>query len=143
MKRSYVIDVNILFSALISKKPFYEVLFSNFDFYVPDFALIELQKYNQVILKRLPQFGEMFKKFTLSLFSQLKVFPTFLIDRQIWTEAEQLCEKIDPKDTPYVALAMFLQIPFLTRDKQCYNGLYDNRMVDVVLFDDFYRQQFG
>jgi hypothetical protein len=36
---SYVIDVNILFGGLISRKKFYEDLFLRYRFYVPDFAL--------------------------------------------------------------------------------------------------------
>ncbi len=39
---SYVIDVNILFSGLISGKKFYEELFLRYKFYIPDFALINV-----------------------------------------------------------------------------------------------------
>jgi len=49
----FVIDVNILFSGLISGKKFYEDLFLNHQFYIPDFALIELKKYEKIIHKKI------------------------------------------------------------------------------------------
>lgn len=49
--KNYVIDANIIFSALISGKEVYFKLFSLHHFYLPDYALQELEKYRQVILK--------------------------------------------------------------------------------------------
>ncbi len=43
---NYVIDFNILFSSLLSGKVLYKSLFSHYSFYIPDFAFVELQKYD-------------------------------------------------------------------------------------------------
>jgi hypothetical protein len=42
--KTFVIDVNILFSGLLSQKEIYKALFADKIFYTPDFALIELNK---------------------------------------------------------------------------------------------------
>jgi len=42
--KKYVIDANVLFSAFISGKDIYDLLFSTFKIYVPDFAFLELEK---------------------------------------------------------------------------------------------------
>jgi len=39
----FVIDANVLMSVLISGKAFYRIILSQFNFVLPDFALIELE----------------------------------------------------------------------------------------------------
>lgn len=62
--KEYVIDVNILFSGLISKKKLYEELFLRHKFYTPDFALLELNKYKEIVLAKLPESRQDFESFT-------------------------------------------------------------------------------
>jgi hypothetical protein len=45
--KSYIIDVNILFSAMLAQKQVYHHLFTENKCYIPDFALIELNKYRE------------------------------------------------------------------------------------------------
>ena len=47
MKHKYVIDANVLFSAFISGKNVYSLLFSEYTIYLPDFAFLEVEKYKQ------------------------------------------------------------------------------------------------
>ena len=134
---SYVIDVNILFSGLISRKKFYEELFLQHKFYIPDFALIELKKYKKVIRKKLSKHQSDFEEFALMLFSNLNVIPDVLIDDKIMLQAEELCKGVDIKDSSYVALSLFLNKTLITRDKPLYNHLKSNKFVNVILFDEF------
>ncbi len=46
MKKRFVVDVNVLFSALMSGKDLYINAFTSFQFLLPDFALSELQNIN-------------------------------------------------------------------------------------------------
>lgn len=41
MSQRYVIDANVLFSAFISGKDLYQLLFSEHTIYLPDFAFVE------------------------------------------------------------------------------------------------------
>ncbi len=135
--KEYVIDVNILFSGLISKKKLYEELFLRHKFYTPDFALLELNKYKKIILSKLPENRQDFESFTLLIFSNLIVVPSLILKDTALNEAESLCRDIDIKDSLYVALAIFLNIPLLTRDKPLYHHLQTQGFTSAVLFDDF------
>jgi predicted nucleic acid-binding protein len=53
--------------------------------------------------------------------------------------AARLLEKIDMKDLSYLALAMQLERPLLTRDAALYKGLRKQGFKNVIMFDDFLR----
>lgn len=50
--KEYVVDVNIIFSGVLSRKEIYRKMFSEYILYTPDFAFIELNKYREVILEK-------------------------------------------------------------------------------------------
>jgi predicted nucleic acid-binding protein len=52
MSQNYVIDSNVLFSAFISGKDVYELVFSEHTIYLPDYAFREIEKYQERILKK-------------------------------------------------------------------------------------------
>ncbi|MDX2248031.1 MAG: PIN domain-containing protein [Bacteroidia bacterium] len=58
---------------------------------------------------------------------------------EIIDKTEILLEKIDPKDMAYVALAMQLDLPLLTRDNPLYEGLRKQGFRKVILFENFLR----
>ena len=115
---AYVIDVNILFSGVISRKDVYRELFSENTLYTPDFALVELAKYRQVILKKAKVHTDKLKDFTLFIFSKIVVVPDYIISDASYQKAKELCEGIDIKDIAYVALTEELDLMLLTRDKE-------------------------
>ena len=134
---SFVIDVNILFNALISGKKIYKTLFINKRFFTPDFALIEIEKYENVILKNAKLKEDELKDFTLALFSKLTFVPKFVIPKKIIQNAYDICKEIDPKDTLYFALSNFLNIPLVTRDKKLKTYLNNKGISSIIYFDDF------
>ena len=139
---SYVIDVNILFSGLISRKPFYAKIFSKYTFYTSDFALLELEKYRNILLKKIPnEQWEIFEQFALKIFSQLTIVPNLLLRNEVKEAAYQLCEPVDTKDYLYVAVAMQLNLTLITRDKPLYEHLKANNFSNMILFDDFLNQK--
>jgi predicted nucleic acid-binding protein len=119
----FVVDANILFSAVIRQKGLYEELIDHYIFYSPDFALLELQKYKQTILKKTKTDPAKLREFTIRLFQGLVILPDFVISDESMAIEMELCEDIDPKDALYVALNEELQTVFLTRDKILYDGL--------------------
>ena len=48
----YVIDANVLMGALISGKSVYKTVFGTFDLIMPDFGLVEIEKYRQTIFSK-------------------------------------------------------------------------------------------
>lgn len=136
--KTYVIDVNILFSALISGKDVYFRLFSLHKFYLPDYALQELDKYRQVILKKRKTDNTTFKTRLMQLFSSVTVLPDLIISVESFEEALNLCSDIDEKDTPYVALSIELETTLLTRDVKLHDGLLAKGFENIMLFDKLF-----
>jgi len=135
--KDYVIDANIIFSSLLSGKRFYRKLFESYIFYTPDFALNEIQNYQDVILKKTKLNKEQLQEFTLFIFAKLIVAPEFYITNESRQKAYDLCIDIDLKDIIYVALSIELRCPLITRDKLLYNGLIQKGYTNLILFNDF------
>jgi predicted nucleic acid-binding protein len=133
--KNYIIDANIIFSALISGKEAYFKLFSLHQFYLPDYALQELEKYRQVILKKRKTDNETFKSKLLGLFSLITIVPDLVISTENFEQALALCSEIDEKDTPYVALSIELDMTLVTRDVKLHDGLLAKGFENVILFD--------
>ena len=140
MRKRYVVDVNVLFSGILSQKEIYRIMFSENIFYTPDFALIELNKYKKVILKKTTFSQEKLRNFTLFLFSKIIVVPDYIISEPAYRKAEELCKDIDIKDIAYIALNEELQTEFLTRDKILRDGLLIKGYMKVKIFDEFVKE---
>jgi hypothetical protein len=69
--KEYVLDVNILFSAIISGKDIYWQIVTKALFYLPDFAMIELQKYERFLLEKTKFSLDDLKEYTVRLFKKL------------------------------------------------------------------------
>jgi len=137
----YVSDSNIIFSGLISGKTDYIDLVTDNHLYLPDFALVELQEYQQVIWEKTRQKPDELKAFTLALFDKITVVPNLLISLPNYRIAYELCKDIDPKDMTYVALSIELVYPLLTRDKPLADGLRTNGFTNVITLDELFRQR--
>ena len=136
MPHKYVIDANVLFSAFISGKELYTLLFSSYTIYVPDFAFLELEKYKQRILKKTKLPKDEFQEFVLRLLDNVMVIPNLLLSQAALTEAYELCKEIDEKDTVYIAAAIELNLTFITSDKRLFYGLKERNFSQVMLLGD-------
>jgi len=135
----FVIDANILMSILISGKASYRPLLSYYNFILPDFVLIELEKYKNTLKHRTKMQEEEFVQWTYFVFSKITILPQYVLKQESLDKAMQLLQKIDLKDTTYVALSMQLDLPLLTRDNPLYEGLRKQGFRKVILFEDFLR----
>lgn len=136
----YVIDANVIFSALISGKQIYLHLFDKYEFYVPDFVFIEIDKYKSLILSKTKLTKKEFQDFIKKLFQQVIVIPSLYIQDKNREKAINLCGDIDLKDTVYVALSVEMDMPLVTRDKPLYDGLKEKNFNKIMLFDDLVNQ---
>jgi predicted nucleic acid-binding protein len=134
--REFIIDANVLFSAFISGKEIYSLLFSEHGIYLPDFAFLELDKYKKRILKKTKLTENQFREFILGLLKYVTVVPNLLLSETSLVAAYQICREIDEKDTVYVAAAIQLDLTLVTNDKRLYAGLKQNNFPRVMLLGD-------
>ena len=75
----YVIDANILVNILISGKSSYLPLLDYFRFITPEYSLIELDKYQEVIFSKSKLDDTQFRTFAYNVFSKITILPAFLL----------------------------------------------------------------
>jgi predicted nucleic acid-binding protein len=136
MKDKYVIDANVLFSAFISGKSVYHLLFSEHTIYLPDFAFLEIEKYKQRILKKIKLSEQEFQEFVLKLLTNVTVIPNLLISQRSLKDAYELCKDIDEKDTVYIAVALEFDVTLITNDKTLFTKLKERDFTQVMLLKD-------
>ena len=137
MNFKYIIDANVLMSILISGKSQYINLLSLYDFVMPEFAFVELNLYQEVIRQKTKLDSVQFRNYAYTVFSLISFVPSFVQETESVREARRLCEKIDPKDISYVALAIDTDLVLLTRDAKLYQGLRKQGFKQVELFETF------
>ncbi len=135
----FVIDANILMSVLISGKASYRPLLTYYNFILPDFVLVEVEKYKHILRSKTKMQDDDFLQWTYFVFSQITVLPQYALSEESLEKSKKLLDKIDLKDATYVALAMQLDLPLLTRDNPLYEGLRKQGFRKVILFEDFLR----
>ncbi len=134
--KKYIIDANIIFSALISGKELFIKLFETNKFYAPDFIMLELDKYKSLILKKSKLPIENLQDFVQRLFKQITVIPELYITNKNKQKAIDLCQDVDIKDTAYIALSLEMNLPIVTRDNKLYNGLKKKDFNNIITLDE-------
>ena len=131
-----VIDTNLVFSALIPKaSQIREILFeSNMDFYSPNILISEIYKHKDKLLKCSKLTESEFYLYFNGIIELITFIPTDIISVESRQMAYNLCFDVDIKDTPFVALSIYLAIPLWTGDKKLRDGLKNKG------FHDFYIQ---
>jgi predicted nucleic acid-binding protein len=104
--------------------------------YLPDYALSELQQYQNVIWDKTKQSPDELREYALELFASILIVPNMLISTRSHLAAFQLCKDIDTDDVVYVALSIEFDYPFLTRDKPLAAGLRAKGFTNVLLLDE-------
>lgn len=121
-----VVDTNVVFSALaagcgdLARRLLAP---SDIDFFAPRFLFVELFKNQGRILQatRLPE--ENVLEALNELIESLQLIEAASIPIGIWLEARRLCDGVDLKDTPFVALTLHLDACLWTEDEELKAGL--------------------
>ncbi len=135
--QDFVIDANVLISFLISGKSSYKSILRGFHFFSPEFLLSEIREYEHEIFAKTKMSEEQLRSYTLDVFQELTFLPEYFAEAKNLHSAQQMLEKIDPKDTHYLALSLQLDMVLLTRDKPLYKGLRKQGYRKIMLFEDF------
>jgi predicted nucleic acid-binding protein len=125
ISNSIVVDTNLIFSALIPKaSTIREILFeSNLTFFSPNFLITEIYKYKDRLLKNSKLDESEFYLYFNGIIEQIQFVPLDFIGIESRQKAYDLCKDIDIKDTPFIALSIYLNIPIWTGDKKLKEGL--------------------
>lgn len=135
--KTYIVDANVLMSILISGKAVYRNLLREYIFLSSDFAFIEIDKYQKIILQKAKLDSDSFKHFSYFVFSSVHFLPNYVIDEAVKEKAINLVSDVDIKDVAYVALSMQLDITLLTRDQVLHDGLRKKGFRNIQMFDKF------
>jgi len=121
-----VVDTNILFAALVSRRsPLREMLLmeTSVRFCSPRFILTELFKHKERILAATDLSESELLEAMSALLSRLSFEEEGVIALGDWIQAPRLRSNVDEKDTPFVALAIHLQARLWTEDAELKRGL--------------------
>lgn len=101
-----IIDVNVLFSALIRDSTTRTILVkSGFDFYFPEPSLHKIRKYKDYILEKTGLAEEEYTQLLSLLFNYIKLIPTEQIEKN-WEQAKYIMAHIDEEDVTFIATAL-------------------------------------
>ena len=131
-----VVDSNIIFSALISGKETYLDIVRINDVYIPDIILSELNQYETRIISKAKLKQADFRLFIRMFFEKVIVIPKFAISAESWLEAYRICNDVDEKDTPFIALSLEFKIPLWTGDKKLIDGIRKKGFDDFVTTEE-------
>ena len=133
----FVVDTNIIMNILISGKASYKPLLKCYNFILPEFGLVEIDKYQQIIFDKSKLKRDEIINYSYFLFSEITILPNYILNQKIQKDAINLSKNVDIKDATFIALSMQLNIPLITRDKKLINGMKKRKYNNIILFDDF------
>jgi predicted nucleic acid-binding protein len=130
--KSFVVDANILFSAIIScdGKTYRCVLSDEYTLYAPDYIIDELIKYQAILSKKQSKVDEIIKV----LLSHIIIVPLDHF-REEFVVRTPIMQNYDIKDTAYVSLAHYLRVPLRTNDKKLHQIPQIQAISSTQLFD--------
>ncbi|GAB3972848.1 hypothetical protein GCM10028806_25590 [Spirosoma terrae] len=120
-----VIDHNILFSAIYTKSSHtrQQLLNSPFNFYTPNYLIVELFKHRQRIVEKSKATELEVLSYLNQVIQKVHFFNEELISLENFFTAYHLCKDIDENDTAYIALTLELNGELWTRDEVLKTGL--------------------
>lgn len=132
-----VVDTNIIFSALLQKSSnIRDILLQKEEhrFYSPNYFFSEIFKYKEKILKYSRLTESELHEYLIRILERIQFTRYDVISRENRQAALELCEDIDEKDTPFIALALELDAKVWTGDKKLITGLKAKDFSKIVDF---------
>ena len=117
-----VVDANVLFAAIISRKGTYDLFMDKFlELFAPAGILTEFERHRGEIFRLSGLEENDFEMFLAILLSRIKLIPFEEYEPHI-KEAEKLCAITEsPEDVEYLATALKLCLPIWSNDKALKN----------------------
>jgi predicted nucleic acid-binding protein len=120
-----IVDTNIFFSLLLYRNYKLREILQNikYDFYSPNFSILELFKHKEKIFKYTSATENEVYEYFDSILQRIHFINTDIIGTKNREKALQLCSDIDEKDAPFIALALELDGFVWTGDKKLKESL--------------------
>ncbi|TFF97868.1 MAG: hypothetical protein EU547_03105 [Promethearchaeota archaeon] len=104
-----IIDTNIIFSGLIKKSITREILLNpEFDFYIPEFYNIEFKKYKSYIFEKFEGKEKELERLIEIIHEKIIIVMEEEYHDKM-EEADTFIGKFDPKDIPFIVLALSIE----------------------------------
>ena len=119
------VDSNILFSALLKEhsKHAETIFLADESWVAPKFAMVELFKYKEKITRYSQMPEERLLQMLHQLLKRIQFINVELLPLHFRKQAYEMCQGVDEKDTPFVALALAMEARLWTGDKKLIKGL--------------------
>lgn len=136
-----IVDSNIVFSALLSKDNNSKTLLisNKIEIYTCNFLFVEIFKHR----KRIESISKLKEDDLLMQLEKVTRRINFVneesVPKEIYQKAYNLCKNVDEKDTPFVALTIFLNGHLLTGDKKIFEALKKNKF-NVISINDLLKK---
>ena len=131
-----IVDTNLVFSALLNSGSRIGKLIlngeKNMELYSCNFLKIELEKHHDKLIKLSKLSSSELLEAKGILTHKITFVDERLLPPQLLLQTEELLTSIDPKDTPFVALAIHLKAKLWTGDMKLYHGLKAKNFEDVL-----------
>lgn len=112
-----VIDTNIFISALIKDSLMRNLIVNSpFNLFIPEQEIIEIRKYEELILRKSGQTRDELR----DLIGILLKYVTIIKNKNLLNykpKAEEIMKRIDKSDIPFIASALALKCPIWSDDK--------------------------
>lgn len=139
----FIVDANIVFSAILNTNGKIGDLFLNsklyFTFIAPDFLRTEIRNHYPRLIKISGLTIEGIQESEFHLYNEI----TFISEEQIkisnWIAADTLVADVDPKDTHYVAYSKQFHCKIWSGDKKLINGLYGKGFKEFISTDELFK----
>ncbi|TAK45308.1 MAG: nucleotide-binding protein, PIN domain-containing protein [Saprospiraceae bacterium] len=120
-----IVDSSIVFASLISpgSKIRWALLGDKYQWYCPNFMAFEIFKHKEKLLKNKNTTEEDLYNCYEKILQKVHFVNESLIAVEHFIDAWHLCKEIDPKDTPFVALALELGCKIWSKDEELVKGL--------------------
>lgn len=134
-----IVDTNIFFAVLVRTETVLRrrlIEGRTHTFYCPHFLIVELFKHKERIARASRLAEPDLLECLHEVISRVHFVEEGVIPIGTWIEARRLCQDIDPKDSPFVALTLHLEGRLWTRDDGLKNGLRTkgfNAFYDLVV----------
>ena len=131
-----IVDTNIVFSAILNIDSNIAQLLLNsgdkFQFYSCEFLRHEINTHKNKILKITRYSERNFLDIEYLVTKNITFINHYVIDSKKLERAKLLCQNIDIKDSPFVALSQHLKAKLWSGDKILCKGLKANNYKDVI-----------
>jgi len=122
-----ILDANIVFSSVLNPKSVIAcILFDSENgiiFIAPSFLKLEIYKHVPRICKLTGFNEDRIHSLIEFIFSKILFYPDEVIPDFILNHSDEICAKVDPKDSIYIAFALFFESKVWSGDKKLINGL--------------------